>query len=446
MRVVRSIEEAKGILQRSPFGTGEIPASMRERIRDVFGEELTPEEAVGRIIADVRQQGDAALLDYTRRIDGVALDSLCVSSAEIEEACHGVDDGLLAALRLAAEQIRSFHQAQMRHCYTEFSEAGLGQTVRPLDRVGVYVPGGTACYPSTVLMTAIPARVAGVREIALATPPRQGGEIPPATLAAAHIAGVDAVFRVGGAQAIAALALGTESVARVDKVCGPGGLFIVLAKKMLFGIVGIDGLEGPTETIVLADETADPSLVAADLLAQAEHDPLASALLITTSAELAGETSREVERQLGSLERADIARESLDRNGCIIVVEGMEQAIELANLYAPEHLSLMVRDPSYCVPRIRHAGGVFIGESSPETLGDYVAGPSHVMPTGGTARFRAPLCVADFLRIMSVVSLDDAALRRLGKAAATIARAEGFTAHARAVEMRLAKGGHDGSS
>lgn len=427
------------MLRRSPFEPGDIPAGMRKRIRDVFGEDLTPDEAVARIIADVRSRGDAALLDYTRRIDGVTLDSLSVSQAEIEDAYGRTDSELVGALELAAEQVRSFHQAQLRHCLDEFSEAGLGQIVRPLDRVGVYVPGGTASYPSTVLMTAIPARVSGVKEIVLATPPREGGDIPAATLAAARIAGVDAVFRVGGAQAIAAFAFGTESIPKVDKVCGPGGLFIVLAKRMVFGIVGIDGLEGPTETVVVADETADPALVAADLLAQAEHDPLASALLITTSDRLAAETEHEVERQLASIERRAVARESLDSNGVIIVVEDMDRAIELANLYAPEHLSLMVRDASCCVPKIRHAGGVFIGESSPETLGDYVAGPSHVMPTGGTARFRGPLGVADFLKVTSVVSLDDAALKRLGRAAATIARAEGLTAHARAVEMRLDK-------
>ncbi len=440
MRIVRDFEEAKALLRRSPFEAGELPIEMKQKIRDVFGKELTPEEAVRRIIADVRNKGDTALFDYTERIDGVALDSLEVSREEIEEAYGKVDSELISALNTAAQQVRSFHQLQMRHGVKEFTEGGLGQIVRPLERVGIYVPGGTACYPSTVLMTAIPARVAGVNEIILATPPKGDGEVPAPTLVAADIAKVDGLFKVGGAQAIAALAFGTQSIPKVDKVCGPGGLFVILAKRMVFGTVDIDGLAGPTETVILADESATPILCAADLLAQAEHDVLSSAILITTSSEVAEETSREVERQLSELERAQIARQSLDDTGRIILVTDIDQAIELVNLYAPEHLSLMVHNASSYIEKIRHAGGIFIGESTPETLGDYVAGPSHVMPTGGTARFRSPLGVADFLKLTTVVSFSGEELEKLGPAAATIARAEGLTAHARAVEMRLRKG------
>ncbi len=441
MRIIRDFAEAKALLQRSPFEPDEIPLDMKKRIKDVFGEELTPEEAVRRIIADVRKKGDTALFDYTERIDGASLVSLEVSTGEIEKAYAKVDNELISALNTAAEQVRSFHQAQMRHSFKEFTEGGLGQIVRPLERVGVYVPGGTACYPSTVLMTAIPARVAGVNEIILATPPKGDGEIPAPTLVAADIAKVDRLFKIGGAQDIAALAFGTQSVPKVDKVCGPGGLFIVLAKMMVFGIVDIDSLAGPTETVILADESATPALCAADLLAQAEHDVLSSAILITTSSRLAEETSNEVERQLEGLERAQIARKSLDEKGLIIVATKMDQAIELVNLYAPEHLSLMVRNASSYIEKIRHAGGIFVGESTPETLGDYVAGPSHVMPTGGSARFSSPLGVADFLKLTSVVSSSSEELERLGPAAAIIARAEGLTAHARSVELRLAKGG-----
>ena len=440
MRIVRDLEEAKTLLRRSPFEPNEIPINMKQRIKDIFGKELTPEEAVRRIIADVRNKGDTALFDYTERIDRVALDSLEVSREEIEEAYGKVDSELISALNIAAQQVLSFHQLQMRHGVKAFTEGGLGQIVRPLEKVGVYVPGGTACYPSTVLMTAIPAKVAGVNEVIIATPPKGDGEIPAPTLVAADIAKVDRLFKVGGAQAIAALAFGTQSITKVDKICGPGGLFIILAKRMVFGTVDIDGLAGPTETVIIADESANPALCAADLLAQAEHDVLSSAILITTSSRVAEETSREVERQLKELERAQIARKSLDETGRITLVTDMDQAIELVNLYAPEHLSLMVRNASSYIEKIRHAGGIFIGESTPETLGDYVAGPSHVMPTGGSARFRSPLGVGDFLKLTTVVSLSGEDLEKLGPAAAIIARAEGLTAHARSVELRLKKG------
>ncbi len=440
MKIISDFQKAKAVLQRATFDLGKAPLEVKRRIKDAFAVELTPEEAVCRIIAAVRDKGDAALLHFTWKIDGIALESLEVSGQERREAHGKVNRELIAALNIAAERVRSFHQTQLHHSFKAFMEGGLGQTVRPLERVGVYAPGGTACYPSTVLMTAIPARVAGVEEIILTTPPGSGGIVPPATLVAADIAGVDRVFKVGGAQAIAALAYGTRSIPRVDKVCGPGGLFVTLAKRLVYGAVAIDSLAGPTETLILADESTSPDRCAADLLAQAEHDMLATAILITTSSKLAKAVDREVTRQLEGLERSQIARRSLEERGKIIVVSDMEQAIELVNIYAPEHVSLMVRDaPSY-IERIRHAGAIFIGENSPGVLGDYVAGPSHVLPTGGTARFSSSLGVGDFLKLTSIISLSDEDVEALGPAAATIAMAEGLTAHARAAELRLKKG------
>ena len=432
MRLIRDIESAKStLLQRLPLERIEVSLSARERIKASFGEELSPEEAVGRIIEEVRTKGDEALFHYSQIIDGVELTQLEVAREEITEAYKAVDAELIQALNSAAERVRSFHRRQMPASLFDFEE-GMGALIHPLQRVGVYAPGG---YPSSVLMTAIPAKVAGVAEVVLTTPPGRGGVVPPATLVAADIAEVERIFKLGGAQAIAAMALGTESVPKVDKLCGAGNVFVTLAKKMLYGTVAIDGLYGPTETMLIADEGANPKFIAADLLAQAEHDEMASAILITTSPELAQRVDEELESQLAQLERSGIARASLEQNGGIVIVETVEQAIELANFYAPEHLCLMVQDPWSYVAKLRHAGGIFI--NSPETLGDYIAGPSHVMPTGGTARFSSPLSVFDFLKLTSIVALDDEAIKSLGSAAATIARAEGLTAHAKAVEMRL---------
>jgi histidinol dehydrogenase len=440
MRVIQGSAAAKStILQRSPLGFQEIPAGIRRKIEEVFAAALTPEQAVGRIIEEVRARGDAALFHLTSKLDKVKLKSLAVTREEITRAYSQVEPELISALNLAAQRIRSFHLAHRRHSWLDLSEGGLGQLILPLERVGIYVPGGTASYPSTVLMAAIPAKVAGVKEVVITTPPRGGKDIPPVILVAADIAGVDSIFKVGGAQAIAALAFGTESIPRVDKICGPGNLFVVLAKKLVYGTVDIDGLYGPTETVVVADDSADPSLCAADLLAQAEHDPLASAILITPSPHLAERVRSEVKRQLSRLERKDIAAASLKSNGGIILVADMEEAIELVNYYAPEHLCLVVRDAWSYLGRIKKAGGIFLGESSPEALGDYIAGPSHVMPTGGTARFSSALRVDDFLKATSIVALDREALKRLGAAAITIARAEGLQGHARSVEMRLDK-------
>ncbi len=419
MRIIRDLEAAKSLLLE------------RAQV-ELAGEAY---ETVQQILGEVRARGDSALFDYTREIDGVELARLEVTREEIAQSRNVAGKELVSALELAAERVRSFHVAQKRSLGLEFVEGGLGFLVRSLERVGIYVPGGKASYPSTVLMTAIPAGVAGVDEVVVTTPPAPDGTVPASTLVAADIAKVDRIFKVGGAQAVAAMAYGTESVPRVDKICGPGNVFVTLAKKQVYGIVGIDGLHGPTETVILADDSASPVLCAADLLAQAEHDEMASAILITTSPRMAGEVNEEVERQLAQLERQAIARQSLERNGAIVVVDNIDEAIELVNLYAPEHLCLAMRDARSYLDRIRHAGGIFI--ESPEALGDYTAGPSHVMPTGRTARFGSPLSVLDFLKVSILVDLDDEALKALGPAAATIARAEGLTAHALSVERRL---------
>jgi len=440
LKIIRDLEVAKStLLKRLPLELEEIPPGLKQRIKEAFAEELTPQQVVERIMADVRSKGDAALFDYTKRLDGVELTNLEVKREEIAQSYAKVSQELVSALNLAAQRIQAFHLNYKRQSWVDFVEGGLGQWFRPLERVGIYIPGGTAYYPSTLLMTAIPARVAGVKEIILTIPPREGA-IPPAILVAADIAQVDRVFNVGGAQAIAALAFGTPSIPKVDKICGPGNIFVQLAKKMVYGMVGIDGLYGPTETIIFADETANPVICAADLLAQAEHDPLASAILITTSSELAARVNQEIENQLIRLERREIAATSLENKGGIIIVTNVDQAAELIDEYAPEHLSLMMRDAWSYSEKIKNAGGVFIGEDSPEAMGDYTAGPSHVMPTGGTARFNSPLTTDDFLKVTSVIAIDSQTLRAIGPAAAIIAQAEGFSGHARAVEIRLAKG------
>ena len=397
------------------------------------------EQAVREIINEVRDRGDAALFDYTLKFDGVKLTSLEVTKERITSAYREVDSELVSALKLAAGRIRAFHTRQKKSIWGKAAESGSGWLIRPLNRVGIYVPGFTAPLPSSLLMTAIPARVAGVNEIILATPPASDGAVPPVTLAAADIAGVDRIFSVGGAQAIAALAFGTRSVPRVDKICGPGSIYVFLAKKMLFGVVGIDGLYGPSEVIIIADETANPEYCAADLLAQAEHDPLASAILITTSSRLAGEVNRAIERQLADLPRQAIAAESLAGSGVIAVVATVDEAIELANLYAPEHLCLMVDKADSYIDRIFNAGCIVAGDKATVVLGDYVAGPSHALPTGGTARFSSPLSVSDFIKLTSLITVDEADLRELGPSAQAIAGAEGLDAHARAVEKRLGK-------
>jgi len=436
MKIIRDLESARSLLleHSTPEFAVASPA-VKQRIRQIFDEDITPEEAVRRIINEVRSGGDHALLDLGRKIDGIGLAQLEVTKGEIAESYKKVDKELVSALRLAADRVQAFHLTQKKKLGLDFVEGGLGFIANAMDKVGVYIPGGRAYYPSTVLMTVIPAKVAGVPEVIIATPPAPDGTVPAPTLVAADIAKVSRVFKVGGAQAIAALAYGTKSIPRVDKICGPGNIFVILAKKQVYGTVALDGLHGPTETVIIADDSANPVFCAADLLAQAEHDEMATAILITTSSRLADEVSEEIKLQLAKLERRIIAKQSLEQNGAIVVVTNIDEAIQLVNLYAPEHLCLMVKDSRSYLNRIRHAGGIFIG--APEAIGDYTAGPSHVMPTGRTARFSSPLSVLDFLKVSILIDLSDKDLRSLGPASATIARAEGLIAHAVSIEKRL---------
>src|SRR5579859_898809 len=396
--------------------------------------------AVAAVLAAVRARGDAALREYTERFDRVRLDDFHV--ADPGQAMEVVAEDVLAALRAASQRLEAFHRRQPATSWVTTELGGvLGQMVTPLERVGCYVPGGTAPLPSTVLHTVTLARVAGVREIVVATPPNpdfpDSGFVNPVILAACAIAGATEVLRVGGAQAIAALAYGTESIRLVDKIVGLGNIYVTLAKKLVFGTVGIDGLAGPTETVVVADEAANPAWVAADLLAQAEHDVLASAILLTPSQPLARAVQAEVARQIEALPRAGIIVQTFDRNSGIVLTADVAEAVRLADRYAPEHLCLAVRDPWAWLPQLRHAGGVFLGEHSFEVLGDYVAGPSHVMPTGGSARFASPLSVVDFVRLTSLVALDPATTATVAPHAARLAEAEQLTAHAGAARRRI---------
>lgn len=406
---------------------------MAEAIGKIFGEALTVKEAVAQIIERVRAKGDGAVKDYLRRIDGVEITSLGVSKEDIDQGAIGIGVDLRGALVLAADRIRKFHEYAMPEAWHD-DKMGFGQRFVPIETVGVYVPGGSASYPSTVLHTVIPAKVAGVEKVVLVTPPTESG-VAPAILAAARIAGVDEIFQVGGAQAIAALACGTHSIPRVDKICGPGNVFVTEAKRQVFGDVGIDGLHGPTETMIIGDGDANPDLIAADLLAQAEHDALAMPVLLTDSESLAVQVAEAVGVQLENVERLAIAGVSIENNGLIGVLDRAEEAIDLANEFAPEHICLFVKEPRKSANRVRNAGGVFVGENSCEVLGDYVVGPSHVMPTGGTARFASSLGVHDFLKVMPVIELPGKS-EALVDAAAAIASSEGLMAHARSANVR----------
>ncbi|MBP8949972.1 MAG: histidinol dehydrogenase [Candidatus Promineofilum sp.] len=431
-------EAQQSILRRDRALEPEVTPALRARMVAIFGEELTPAAAVARILDDVRARGDAALFEWTRRIDGVPLTRLDVDPADIRPAAESLPDDLRDALRLAAGRIRAFHALQPVQSWTTTTLGGrLGQRVAPLRRVGVYVPGGSAPLPSSLLMSAIPAQVAGVAEIVVVTPPGRDGRVPPVILAAAEAVGLTTVYTLGGAQAIAALAYGTATIPRVDKIVGPGNLFVTLAKRQVFGLVGIDGLAGPTETVVIADETANPAWVAADLLAQAEHDPLATAILLTPSRPLAEAVQREVARQAEALSRDAIIAAALAGQGGIVVTADLAEAAALADDFAPEHLCLATAEPRALAGAISSAGGLFLGERSFEVLGDYVAGPSHTMPTGGTARFASPLNVLDFVRITSLIELDAATTAALAPAAARLAWAEALTAHAAAAEQRM---------
>lgn len=439
MKIVIGADEGRRtLLRRQSWSDTTVPETIWSRTREAVGREVaTVEQAVRKILQDVRSEGDAAVLRYCAAFDGAAYSTLRVDQNEIKAAYDQVDPAVVEALRFAAEQIRAFHQQQREHMMRSFSNNGIGMQVSPLQRVGINAPGTAVVYPSSVLMTALPAKAAGVEEIYIASPTDKDGNVPAIKLVAADLAGVTGVFRMSGAQAVAAFAYGTESVPKIDKVCGPGNIFVTLAKREVFGDVGIDALYGPSETIVIADESADPKLCAADMLAQAEHDELATAILITTSRETAERTGQEVERQIKLLDRETVARAAFDARGGAVVVDSLEEALALANEFAPEHMCLLVKDAQNVAKGVRNAGGVFVGEASPEVLGDYTAGPSHVMPTMGTARFASPLGVQDFLKVTSVVAVDEAGLRALGPAAARIARAEGFTAHARSIELRL---------
>ena len=437
MPIVRGAQAARAsVLRRRPLGETPVPPAVAETLRRTFGREVGPEEAVRLIIEAVRREGDAALRRFSEAIDGAAPAEWRVSDAELRAARDAVDSETLRALQLAAERVRVFHEQQLARAVRSFSQDGLGQTVRPLRRVGLYVPGTAVAYPSTVLHTAIPAVVAGVEDVCIASPADPTGAVSPLKLVAAEIAGVQTVYKVGGAQAIAALAYGTESIPPVDKIFGPGNIFVTLAKRWVFGDVGIDALYGPTETLVVADDSADPELCAADLLAQAEHDELACPILITTSEPLAQAVARIVPERAAAMARGAIALAAFRNRGGIVVVEELATALVLADEFAPEHMALQVEDAERQAESIRNAGGLFVGEASPEALADYAAGPSHVMPTGGSARYASPLTVNDFLKITTVVNVSDEVLREIGPAAERIAKAEGLGGHARSLEIR----------
>ena len=396
------------------------------------------EAIVSEIIDTVRANGDEALLDYTERFDKCRLTALQVTEAEISEAVASVEPKFLEILQKAAQNIRAFHEKQVRQSFVMTADKGvvLGQKITPVDRAGLYVPGGTAAYPSTVLMDAIPAKIAGVPELVMVTPPGADGKINPVILAAAKIAGVDRIFKVGGAQAIAALAYGTESVPKVDKIVGPGNAFVAEAKKQVYGRVSIDMIAGPSEILILADGASNPRHLAADLLSQAEHDKLASAVLVTDSEGLALAVQAELEVQIPQLERAEIARASIDVNGKIILADTLTQAIDITNEIAPEHLELCVDNPFDYLDAIRHAGSIFLGRSCPEALGDYFAGPNHTLPTGGTAKFSSPLGVDDFIKKTQFTYYTPSALAEVADEVAYFARQEGLTAHAKSAVVR----------
>lgn len=407
--------------------------------RDVEAGTETQRAAVLEILQAVKKEGDAAVLRFTEQFDRIELDSMRVTEGEFRQAFEELDPTVLAAIREAAANIRDYHSRQMRQSWMTTRESGtmLGQLIRPLQRVGLYVPGGTAAYPSSVLMNAIPAQVAGVEEIVMVTPPGKDGKVNPGVLAAAYELGVAEVYKVGGAQAIAALTYGTETIKPVDKIVGPGNIYVALAKREVFGLVDIDMVAGPSEIVVLADQTANPVYVAADLLSQAEHDMLASAVLVTTCRELAQVVQQEVETQLASLPRRDIAEASVRDHGAICIVADMAEALDVVNRLAPEHLEVMVEDPMAYIGQIKNAGAIFLGDYSSEPVGDYFAGPNHVLPTNGTARFSSPLNVDDFLKKSSLILYSRQDLLAHGDKIVALARQEGLEAHARAIAVRL---------
>jgi histidinol dehydrogenase len=439
VRVLRGLKAAREILERRSILDVEIPPEEAARFHAVFGAAITAEEFVRRVYAEVGADGDAGVRRIGAALGETSPDRFEVAPAEIDRALGRIPPELRADLETAADRVRRFHEQTAPKDWTD-EAMGVGQLFRPVERSGVYAPGGRAAYPSSILMTAIPAKVAGVGRLVVASPGGPNGSVPDVTLAAARIAGADAVYAIGGAQAIAALALGTESVPKVDVIAGPGNIFVILAMRQAFGTTGVSTLPGPTETLLIADDGAEAAEVAADLLAQAEHDPMAAPLLLTDSARLAKAVEAELELQLADLPRAEIARAALGNRGGIGIVADLEEAVELANEYAPEHLCLLTDDPWALVPKVRNAGGIFVGAHSPEVLGDYVAGPSHVMPVGGTARFASPVNVTHFQKTVSLFALAEDAAGALAPVAARLARYEGLEAHARAAEIRLPEG------
>lgn len=415
----------------------ELQDTLRRRSTNSFSEQ---QAKVDKIVADIRERGDAALFEYTERFDGVKLtgDTVTVTEEEIKEAYDKIDPELLKVIRDAIVNIRDYHMLQKRASWFETKDGiFLGQRILPIARVGVYVPGGRAVLSSSVLMNVIPAKVAGVPEIIMVTPPQKEGGLNPASVVAAVEAGVTKILKAGGAQAIAALAYGTKSIPKVDKIVGPGNIFVALAKKAVYGSVGIDSIAGPSEILVLADETADPKYVAADLLSQAEHDEMASAILVTTSAELAEKVSVEVDRMTEKLSRKEIIKKSLENYGCIFIAESMDDAVRTANAIASEHLEILTKDPFNTMTYIKNAGAIFLGPYSSEPLGDYFAGPDHILPTNGTAKFFSPLNVDDFVKKSSVISYSEEALKPVYKEIITFAEAEGLTAHANSIAVRF---------
>ena len=443
MKIVKASELGEAainkLLQKPAFDEVELSPKIREANKATFGKDMTAAELVAQIVRDVRFEGDKAVLRYTKLIDKVDCDikDLLVTEEEFAAAEAQADPQVVESLKKAAENVRRYHEEQKPNSWMTYREHGslLGQSLIPLDRVGIYVPGGTAAYPSSVIMNAMPAVVAGVGEIVMMVPPKNGA-INPYVLIAARLAGVKRIYKIGGAQAIAALAFGTETIPRVDKITGPGNIFVTLAKKEVYGHVDIDMLAGPSEILIVADDSADPVYTAADMLSQAEHDPLASSIVITDSEKLARQVAIEAENQLQKLPRQEIARASIERNGLIVIADDMMQALRFANTSAPEHLELLTREPFQLLPYVRHAGAVFLGAYSPEPLGDYFAGPNHVLPTGGTARYYSVLNVETFMKRTSLISYTQPALEAVSEDIIRLAETEGLQAHANAIRLR----------
>ncbi len=433
-------DEIRTLLKKPAFDEVVLGEGAQKKIEATFGKKMTAEEVVEEIVTAIRREGNEAVFRYTKLIDGADLtaDTMEVSDAEFEEAMAKADPLVVASIEKAIANVRSFHEEQMPKSWITYREKGamLGQNVLPIERVGIYVPGGTASYPSSVIMNAVPAKVAGVSEIVMTVPPARDGSVNAYVLVAARLAGVTRVFKLGGAQAVGALAFGTETVPKVDKITGPGNIFVTLAKKAVYGHTDIDMLAGPSEILILADETADPVYVAADMLSQAEHDVLASSMVITTCADLIPKIEAEVERQLSELARQDIARASLDKNGMIVLASSREEAAELANICAPEHLEVLMQDPFMMLPLLKNAGAIFLGAYSSEPLGDYLAGTNHVLPTGGTARFYSALNVETFMKKTSIIAYTQEALADVSDDIIRLAEAEGLGAHANAIRVR----------